>query len=116
MIPHGYLVHHGILGQKWGIRRYQNADGSLTEEGRKKYYNSNGQLTKEGAKSEYWKNKRNKMNNRAIDLEERYDKENKATLKKLMMLQTKLLKMILMRVGKHIIKHLTLMKRIKLFM
>lgn len=30
-----YLEHHGILGMKWGIRRYQNKDGSLTEEGRK---------------------------------------------------------------------------------
>ena len=28
------LYHHGILGQKWGIRRYQNADGTYTEEGR----------------------------------------------------------------------------------
>lgn len=32
-----YLAHHGILGMKWGIRRYQNADGSLTEAGRKHY-------------------------------------------------------------------------------
>lgn len=31
-----YLAHHGIKGQKWGIRRYQNADGSLTSEGRKR--------------------------------------------------------------------------------
>lgn len=31
------LYHHGILGQKWGERRYQNPDGSLTEEGRKRY-------------------------------------------------------------------------------
>ena len=31
------LMHHGIKGQKWGIRRYQNEDGSLTEEGRERY-------------------------------------------------------------------------------
>lgn len=30
-----YLAHHGILGQKWGVRRYQNYDGSLTALGRK---------------------------------------------------------------------------------
>ena len=32
-----YLKHHGILGMKWGIRRYQNKDGSLTAEGKKRY-------------------------------------------------------------------------------
>lgn len=31
------LFHFGIKGQKWGIRRYQNSDGTLTEEGRKRY-------------------------------------------------------------------------------
>ena len=32
-----FLEHHGILGMKWGIRRYQNKDGSLTAAGRKRY-------------------------------------------------------------------------------
>lgn len=32
-----FLAHHGILGQKWGIRRFQNKDGSLTNEGKKRY-------------------------------------------------------------------------------
>lgn len=31
------LYHHGIKGQKWGIRRYQNEDGSLTKAGQKHY-------------------------------------------------------------------------------
>lgn len=35
-----YLAHHGILGQKWGVRRFQNEDGSLTPEGRKRIYGS----------------------------------------------------------------------------
>lgn len=32
-----YLEHHGILGMKWGVRRFQNPDGSLTPEGRARY-------------------------------------------------------------------------------
>lgn len=32
-----YLRHHGIKGMKWGVRRYQNKDGSLTNAGMKRY-------------------------------------------------------------------------------
>lgn len=31
------LYHHGIMGQKWGVRRYQNVDGTLTERGKLRY-------------------------------------------------------------------------------
>lgn len=32
-----YLAHHGIDGQKWGVRRFQHEDGSLTAEGKERY-------------------------------------------------------------------------------
>ena len=37
LIPNGDLYHWGIKGQKWGIRRYQTKDGSLTPAGKKRY-------------------------------------------------------------------------------
>lgn len=36
-ISEGELYHYGIKGQKWGVRRYQNDDGSLTPSGKKRY-------------------------------------------------------------------------------
>lgn len=36
-ISHSGLAHHGIKGQKWGVRRYQNSDGTLTKAGNARY-------------------------------------------------------------------------------
>ena len=36
-LDNGELYHHSTKGQKWGVRRYQNADGSLTPEGKIHY-------------------------------------------------------------------------------
>lgn len=52
------FYHHGIKGMKWGVRRYQNADGSLTAEGQKRY---NRDIRENNAK---------KKDNRIKDLEE----------------------------------------------
>lgn len=53
------LKHHGIIGQKWGIRRYQNPDGSLTDAGKKRY---NRNYSKDQAKKalNYYKDQKNK--------------------------------------------------------
>jgi len=47
-----YLEHFGIKGMKWGVRRYENYDGTLTEAGKRRYLHSDGSLTKHGAKAE----------------------------------------------------------------
>ena len=41
------LTHYGILGQKWGVRRYQNKDGTLTNAGKKRYDSEMDKLKKE---------------------------------------------------------------------
>ena len=41
-----YLAHHGVKNQRWGVRRFQNPDGSLTAAGKLRY--SDGSLTEKG--------------------------------------------------------------------
>jgi len=41
-----YLEHHGIKGQKWGVRRFQNPDGTLTKAGKKRVAKLNAKVDK----------------------------------------------------------------------
>lgn len=58
------LYHHGILGQKWGVRRYQNEDRTLTEAGKKRYakdlkrLNKTNRRTKKAEIMEAYRNKK----------------------------------------------------------
>lgn len=63
-----YLIHHGTKGMKWGVRKYQNADGSLTPAGKQRYGGGSiaGGVNRLGAKissvnERYYKKKADKL-------------------------------------------------------
>ena len=58
------LYHHGVKGMKWGVRRYQNADGSLTNAGKKRYLDDDGFLTSAGKKQMKKLNEMDQKDNR----------------------------------------------------
>lgn len=73
-MTYGYLMHYGVKGMKWGIRNYQNADGTLTEAGKKRYavtnpmkMDSSNKAQMKGAARRYkdtekWAKKQNALN------------------------------------------------------
>ena len=63
MVEMDELYHHGIKGQKWGVRRYQNKDGTLTPAGKKKYAKADKKWEKNASSKDTWV----KVYNRAAD-------------------------------------------------
>ena len=70
------LYHHGILGMKWGVRRYQNPDGSLTLEGRRRYLKDAAIQAKKERKKDY-KNRRGLSDDELQEKITRLEKEKR---------------------------------------
>lgn len=78
ILVHSELYHHGILGQKWGVRRYQNEDRTWTEAGKKRY--GHGQVSDAGKKYyEAKKTRKQEYKTRAQDLDVKSKLINNAT-------------------------------------
>lgn len=77
------LMHHGIKGQKWGQRRFQNEDGTWTAAGKDRYGNENGSMSekklsraeKKSIRKEY-RNAQRERNKELDKINEKYDKLN----------------------------------------
>ena len=85
-----YLAHYGIKGQKWGIRRYQNRNGTLTSAGKKRRSNKTKGWSKEAKRANAIKKKSvHQMTNKELselnkrqELENKYKQNNPSAVKK----------------------------------
>lgn len=82
------LYHHGIIGMKWGVRRYQNKDGTLTNSGKKRYNQDNWSEDAKAA-SQLKKKNVNQMSNAELrklterqQLERNYSSLNPSAIQK----------------------------------
>lgn len=75
-----YLAHYGIKGMKWGVRRYQNKDGSYTAAGKRRRYNNSSDYeeTRSLRKKNYRElsNEELKKLNKRMNLESEYQRLN----------------------------------------
>lgn len=63
------ISHHGVKGQKWGVRRYQNKDGSLTSAGKARYYvRNNDNAAREKAYEKISEFRTNLLNSKYNDI------------------------------------------------
>lgn len=90
MYDNDCLAHYGIKGQKWGIRRYQNKNGTLTSAGKKRRSNKTKGWSKEAKRANVIKKKSvHQMTNKELselnkrqELENKYKQNNPSTVKK----------------------------------
>lgn len=62
------LTHHGVKGQRWGVRRYQNKDGSLTPAGKKRY--GVDAISTDGSAKKAYDNAKTRLTEAAINKKE----------------------------------------------
>ena len=78
------LYHYGVKGQKWGVRRYQNSDGSLTDAGKKRVAKLNAKINKADKKAieGFDSSKKHFQDKKIFSKEKGLDEYQKATISK----------------------------------